>query len=175
MTELDIDRFVEGVRLYTARAVAPLADRIKALEAANAAAQAAVGPQVQAAIDARMSGAINLAFEANAENFAARAALLMAGTSTLRGKDGLSVDDFDLALDDDGRTVRVILRTAEREVVRTLTLPTIVDRGVHKFGQAYAQGDAVTYGRALWIARQATTEAPADRGGHWRLVLKGMR
>lgn len=53
-----------------------------------------------------------------------------------------------------------------------VTLPVPIYRGVYAAGQAYQQGDTVTYGGSVWIARTATSEKPGDAGTAWQLAVK---
>ncbi|MDF3606326.1 hypothetical protein PE067_09360 [Paracoccus sp. DMF-8] len=84
------------------------------------------------------------------------------------GSDGLGFEDLDFVTDDHGR---VTARFQRGDLVKSVRLPGIVDRGPFKAGEAYEKGDAVSYGGSLWIA-QAGTSAKPDGGDGWRLAVK---
>lgn len=84
------------------------------------------------------------------------------------GADGLGFDDVDLVNDDQGRAVAKFHRG---DIVKTVTLPGIVDRGPYRPSEAYQKGDAVSYGGSLWIAQADTSEKP-ESGSGWRLAVK---
>jgi len=44
--------------------------------------------------------------------------------------------------------------------------------GTHIAGVRYAEASLVTKGGSLWVATSATTTAPGDPGGDWRLIVK---
>lgn len=93
------------------------------------------------------------------------------GSDGKDGADGFGLEDLDLALADDGRTLT--LRFVRGDVVRErqLVLPIVLDAGVYKAGRLYARGDGVTYGGSFWIAQQETDEKPGFGPG-WRLSIK---
>jgi hypothetical protein len=66
-----------------------------------------------------------------------------------------------------------VLRFARGDVSKEfrLTMPVVIDRGVYQSGKQYEQGDAVTWGGSMWIAKEAT-EAKPDSGEGWRLAVK---
>lgn len=84
------------------------------------------------------------------------------------GKDGLGFEDLDFVTDDHGR---VTAKFQRGDLVKSVRLPGIVDRGPFKAGEAYEKGDAVSYGGSLWIAQGDTSEKP-DGGDGWRLAVK---
>lgn len=84
------------------------------------------------------------------------------------GRDGLGFEDLEFVTDDMGRPVAKFQRG---DVVKTVALPCIIDRGPYRTGEKYQKGDAVSYGGSLWIAQDATDEKP-DGGKGWRLAVK---
>lgn len=84
------------------------------------------------------------------------------------GADGLGFDDLEFSQDDEGRP---IVKFTRGDVVKSIPLPCIIDRGTYKSGQAYQKGDAVSFGGSLWIAQEKTSEKP-DGGAGWRLAVK---
>ncbi|WP_323008937.1 hypothetical protein [Paracoccus sp. (in: a-proteobacteria)] len=84
------------------------------------------------------------------------------------GVDGLGFEDMDFEADEHGR---VSAKFQRGDVVKSIRLPGIVDRGPYKSGEAYEKGDAVTFGGALWIAQEDTSEKP-EGGKAWRLAVR---
>ena len=84
------------------------------------------------------------------------------------GSDGLGFEDVSFEFDEHGRALAKFQRG---DVVKSIRLPGIVDRGPYKSGESYEKGDAVSYGGSLWIAQDATNEKP-DGGKGWRLAVK---
>lgn len=86
----------------------------------------------------------------------------------LPGKDGLGFEDMEFITGEDGRPVAKFQRG---EIVKSIALPCIIDRGPYRSGETYQKGDAVSYGGGLWIAQDVTSEKP-DGGSGWRLAVK---
>jgi hypothetical protein len=55
-------------------------------------------------------------------------------------------------------------------VLKTVELPTIVDRGVWT-EKDYIKGDGVTWAGNFWIAQKSTTDKPGDSDA-WRLAVR---
>lgn len=89
-----------------------------------------------------------------------------------RGQPGLSLDDFDVKLADDGRTVDLIFGAGETRVTRSLALPTMIYRGTFNEGRSYAQGDTVTWAGSLWHCNEETAEKPGEGAKAWTLAAK---
>jgi hypothetical protein len=90
------------------------------------------------------------------------------------GADGFTPDDLEISLED--RTLTITLCAGERRVQRQVHLPgMMVYRGVYAPGKAYAQGDAVTYGGSVWVAKRDTGQPPKGAGDDWQLGVKGTR
>lgn len=95
----------------------------------------------------------------------------MDGAPGQHGKDAFDLDDIDLSLDQDGRTVRLRFMRGADVREKTVTLPTLLDRGVYKAGQSYEKGDGVSWGGSFFIAQKETTALP-DQSDEWRLAVK---
>ena len=84
------------------------------------------------------------------------------------GADGIGFEDMDFVTDDYGR---VIAKFQRGDVIKSVRLPGIVDRGPFRAGEGYEKGDAVSYGGSLWIAQEPTGDKP-DGSKAWRLAVK---
>lgn len=93
------------------------------------------------------------------------------GTNGKDGTHGVDFDSFDVELQEDGRTVDFILRGGDVEVRKSVCFPVMLDADVFKDGTEYRQGDCVTYGGQLFVARRSTTGTPL-RSPDWRLAVK---
>ena len=93
------------------------------------------------------------------------------GTDGKDGADGLGFEDMGFEADEHGR---VLAKFQRGDVVKTIRLPGIVDRGPYKSGESYEKGDAVSYGGSLWIAQEPTGDKP-DGSKAWRLAVKAGR
>jgi hypothetical protein len=87
------------------------------------------------------------------------------------GEDGLSLEDFDAVLAEDGRTVVLTLSGDEKVIERRLKFDTVLYRGVWK-EQKYEKGDAVTLGGSVWIAVRDNQTKPGQFNKDWRLAVK---
>jgi hypothetical protein len=96
------------------------------------------------------------------------------------GVDGLGLEDFDIALSEDGRTLSFRFVRGEVKLERQVKLATLIYRGVWREGE-YERGDVVTWGGSAWHCQQQTKDKPggpipgtpvAAGGGSWRLMVK---
>ena len=84
------------------------------------------------------------------------------------GADGIGFEDMTFETDEHGR---VIAKFQRGDVIKSVRLPGIVDRGPFRAGDGYEKGDAVSYGGSLWIAQEQTVDKP-DGSKAWRLAVK---
>ena len=84
------------------------------------------------------------------------------------GADGLGFEDMTFETDEHGR---VVAKFQRGDVIKSVRLPGIVDRGPFKSGEGYEKGDAVSYGGSLWIAQEPTGDKP-EGSKAWRLAVK---
>lgn len=92
------------------------------------------------------------------------------GSNGKDGRDAFRLEDINLALDADKRTL-VLAFTAEGATIeRRITVPWQLHRGVWKAG-AYGEGDAVTWGGSSFIATRDTGDKP-ETSDAWRLQTK---
>lgn len=101
----------------------------------------------------------------------------VAGKDGAPGRDGVGHDDIAEHYEDEGRVlVRQFMR--DGQVVRELRHVTkqIVYRGTYEEGRAYLPGDTVTWGGAMWVAKDETTAKPGQHGVQasraWQLAVR---
>lgn len=113
-----------------------------------------------------------LDFERRAQDVLQRAVERMPAPKDGRdGRDALDLENFGIALGDDGRTLTVSLERGETRVERTLRLSTMIYRGVFKEGAEYGPGDTVTWGGSLWHCNEVTADKP-ELSKAWTLAAK---
>lgn len=116
-----------------------------------------------------------LAFERRAQDILQRAVDRLPkpadGKDGAPGRDALSVEDFDLALSDDERTLTVGLVCGSTRVTKSVRLSHPIHRGVYKPGDAYQKGDCVTFGGSAFIATRDTDSKP-EGDDSWKLAVK---
>lgn len=91
------------------------------------------------------------------------------------GRDGLSIEDLDASFDAETKTItlRAVAGSVRKEW--TWMIPLVIYRGVWEAGRTYLEGDAVTDGGAVWVAKATTTQRPEDQGAEprdWQLAVK---
>ena len=103
------------------------------------------------------------------------------GVNGERGPAGFSLDDFDVNLKSDGRTVELIFVQGEKAFTRELALPTMIYRGIWQEGQEYERGDTVTWAGSLWHCdggeakgqwSGTTKDKPGEGSKAWTLAAK---
>lgn len=93
-------------------------------------------------------------------------------TKSVRGEDGLGFDDMRVESDGE-RTFKVIFERGDRIKKYELTIPSVIYRDVWEAAEKYAEGDCVTYGGSLWVAkREAEPNERPDQSDAWRLAVK---
>jgi hypothetical protein len=91
------------------------------------------------------------------------------------GRDGMSVQDFDITMDADERTLIVALKAADGKTIeRRIKLTHVVGRGVWEAETQYSKGDAVTWDGSMWIAQEDSKgiKPSAYQKGAWKLSVK---
>jgi integrin beta 3 len=86
------------------------------------------------------------------------------------GRDGFNLEDIQIELGADGRTLSLKFVRGEDVVQRDIRIPAILYRGVWREGE-YEQGDVVTWGGSAWHCNEKTAEKPGQ-SPHWRLMVK---
>lgn len=89
------------------------------------------------------------------------------------GRDALNLEDFDLTLADDGRTVTVKMQAGETVIEKSVKIATVIDRETFKHEDTYEKGDGVSYGGSFWIAKCDTPKGvPGSGETDWRCAVK---
>lgn len=88
------------------------------------------------------------------------------------GRDALRVQDIDLTLEPDGRTLLMTLDDGDVSFAAEIGVPTMIYRGVFKEGGAYERGDTVTWAGSLWHCNATTTDRPGEGSEAWTLAVK---
>lgn len=89
------------------------------------------------------------------------------------GRDALSLDDFELSLGDDGRTVTVKMQAGETVIEKSIKIAAVLDRETFKHDGTYEKGDGVSYGGSFWIAKcDAPKGVPGSGETDWRCAVK---
>lgn len=86
------------------------------------------------------------------------------------GRDGFNLDDFDVNMSEDGRTIILSFAQGEQRFDAELKFPAPIYRGVFKAEDVYEPGDLVTWGGSLWHCDAKTSEKP--EAGPWRLCVR---
>lgn len=89
------------------------------------------------------------------------------------GRDALALEDFDLALADDGRTVTVKMQAGDTVIEKSVKIAAVIDRDTFKHDRAYEKGDGVSYGGSFWIAKCDDPKGvPGSGETDWRCAVK---
>lgn len=88
------------------------------------------------------------------------------------GRDALELEDFDLSLGEDMRTVTLSLKRGDVSVVKSVRLATVIDRGQYNSKNVYERGDGVSHGSSFWIAQADDPEGAPGTCDDWRLAVK---
>lgn len=126
--------------------------------------------EVAAAFERRFSD-LTLSWERQARDTFEKAADRMPKPKD--GRDALNLEDFDLTLADDGRTVTVKMQAGETTVEKSIKIAAVLDRETFKHDGAYEKGDGVSYGGSFWIAKcDAPKGVPGSGETDWRCAVK---
>ena len=88
------------------------------------------------------------------------------------GKNAVELEDFSIELDNDGRTVKMLLKRGEDIIERCVKINAILDKGVFRDGEAYEKGDGVTFGGCFWISQKDAPEGRPGNTDDWRMAVK---
>lgn len=111
-----------------------------------------------------------LDFERKADGYLERAIERMPKAKD--GQDALDIEDFELSLGEDGRTITASLKRGERVIQKSVKINTILDKGVYSDKESYEKGDGVTYAGSYWIAQKDNPEGKPSSSEDFRLAVK---
>jgi hypothetical protein len=86
------------------------------------------------------------------------------------GRDAFDLQDVNLSLSADERTLVMAFVRGDVRVERSVVLTHPIYRGVWRDGQ-FSKGDSVTFGGSTWIATRETSSKP-ELDDSWRLAVK---
>jgi len=94
------------------------------------------------------------------------------GTAGEDGKDGVSIEGFEFKQADRRTQIVTMKMTDGTRYEWPIKLDgMVIDSDVHRPGEFYEKGDAVTHGGSYWIARKDTRATPG-KSDDWRLAVK---
>lgn len=188
----DPTKFVAELHEYIARVVAPLVDRVKALESRPVQTETVTGqkgekgekgdqgnPGANAVVDYED---ILKAVEEAHERIVARYVLDLErrGNDAIQraidrlpqprdGVDGFGFDDLESEYDGDRTLTLRFVKGGQRKEF-TYRMPLVIDRGYFRRGKKFEKGDAVTHDGTLWIALKDTDVTPSIAAkADWRI------
>lgn len=89
------------------------------------------------------------------------------------GRDALALENFDMSLGEDGRTVTVTMKAGETILEKSVKIAAVIDRETFKHDGAYEKGDGVSYGGSFWIAKCDNPQGvPGSGETDWRCAVK---
>lgn len=89
------------------------------------------------------------------------------------GRDALSLEDFELSIGEDGRTVTVKMQAGGTVIEKSIKIAAVLDRETFKHDGTYEKGDGVSYGGSFWIAKcDAPKGVPGSGETDWRCAVK---
>lgn len=111
-----------------------------------------------------------LDFERKADGYLERAIDRMPKAKD--GRDALEIEDFDLSIGEDGRTITASLKRGQTVIEKSVTLSIPLDAGVYSDNSQYQKGDGVTYAGSFWISQKDSPEGRPGSSDDWRLSVK---
>lgn len=88
------------------------------------------------------------------------------------GRDAFSLEDIDLEIAEDGRTVKLAFQRGDERIEKSIRTSAVVYKGVFDEAQGYAKDDSVTWAGSMWIAVKEAPEGKPGTNDHWRLSVK---
>lgn len=162
------DAVVSQVRQFVDRALAPLDQRVKALEERLAASVSVTG----AVID-RDGNLVLTRSDGTTQTLGAVVGKDgRDGKDGERGEPGFSLESFEVLQNEDGRTIELKFEGGDMSYTRELELPLVIYRGVYKDDETYAVGDMVTWGGSVWHCTAAEAGKPGEDTTGWVLAVK---
>lgn len=85
-----------------------------------------------------------------------------------------NIDDIELNFNEETRSLTVVAKFSDREISKSIKLPTMIYRGVFCEDFTYEKGDCVTCSGSMWVCKAETTQVkPGSEGSQdWQLSVK---
>lgn len=189
---LDVEKFVAGLHDYIGRALGPIVQRLEALEQrqpekgekGEKGDPGADGKDGRDGVDGKSVTLEDvrpmfesefskwaLDFERRAQDVLQKAIDRMPAPKDGKdGRDAFQLEDIELSVADDDRTLTLAFVREGGRVERSIRLNHPIYRGIWKDG-AYEKGDCVTFGGSLFIAKRDTCSKP-ETDDSWQLAVK---
>lgn len=84
------------------------------------------------------------------------------------GKNAIEIKDFDISIGEDKRTLTVKLG----DVSKSVRISSVIHKGVYSPSYEYQDGDCVTFGGSLWIAKKDFPQGAPNNSDDWQLSVK---
>lgn len=92
------------------------------------------------------------------------------------GRDAVELENFDLTLAEDGRTITVKMQAGETVIEKSVKIAAVIDKGTYKHEGRYEKGDGTSYGGSFWIAKCDNPQGvPGSGETDWRCAVKAGR
>lgn len=88
------------------------------------------------------------------------------------GRDAFSLEDIDLEIAEDGRTVKLAFQRGDERIEKTIRTSAMVYQNVFDEAQQYAKNDSVTWAGSLWISTKENPEGKPGTNDNWKLISK---
>lgn len=149
-----------------------LAELVKSIEPA-APLPAPTVDEVAATFERRFSD-LTLSWERQARDTFEKAADRMPKPKD--GRDAVELENFDLTLAEDGRTITVKMQAGETVIEKSVKIAAVIDKGTYKHEGQYEKGDGTSYGGSYWIAKCDNPQGvPGSGETDWRCAVKAGR
>ena len=149
-----------------------LAELVKGIEPATPLPAPSVD-EVAATFERRFSD-LTLSWERQARDTFEKAADRMPKPKD--GRDAVELENFDLTLAEDGRTITVKMQAGETVIEKSVKIAAVIDKGTYKHEGKYEKGDGTSYGGSFWIAKCDNPQGvPGSGETDWRCAVKAGR
>lgn len=87
-------------------------------------------------------------------------------------KDAFELEDFDISLGDDQRTITISFKKGEEVIQKSIKLSVPIYKDVYRDAEDYSKGDVVTFGGSAWTCLKDAPEGKPGQTEDWRLTVK---
>lgn len=172
------EQMIEATRDYVGRQLAPILERLSALERRPAPERGEPGvtpsiEKLRALIALAMQPTVDAVTTA-AKRIPERGERGEAGPTGRDGRDGadgVGFDDLSVAYDGE-RTITLKFVRGQRVAEFPIVIPFPLHRDIWEPGKGYAKGDCVTWGGSIFMATRDAPQEKPEEGSGWRLIVK---